>query len=74
MKNAKKKTLNQAQLKATANIFLDVTKAVILAVILGWLYPQTSGKIGYVGTIIGLTVGGTSYIFSIIILKRVKDL
>ncbi len=68
----KKNRFNQAQLKSTTNLLLEVTKAVILVIVLGVLFPKISGKIELIGIIIGVLVAITTYLLAIIILSKVR--
>lgn len=70
----RKNILNQAQIKATVTILLEVIKGVLLIMVLGLLFPQVSGKIPFIGFIIGIFCVVFLYYVVIILLKEVKDL
>lgn len=69
----RKKILNQAQIKATVTILLEVIKGVLLIMVLGRLFPNISEKISSIGLIFGLLCVAILYIIVIILLKGVRD-
>ncbi len=72
VRRAKKISLNQSQLKATANLFLEVSKALALATIIGLVLPDIGGRVGLAGAIIGGVVVFISYLIAMWLLREVK--
>lgn len=68
-----KPKLNKAQLKATAGLFLEIAKAVVLATIIGLVFPEISGKIKSTGAILGGFIALVSYLIALRLLKEVDD-
>lgn len=74
MKKNKGKALNQVQIKATADIFLEIAKAIYLGLTLSLLFPKVAGKIELTSVVLGSIVGTVIYLIGIIILKYSKDI
>ena len=66
------KKLNEIQLEKTADLSLDVGKAMLLATIIGLLIPGVGEKVGLTGSLIGFTVFITCYLFAMWLLREVK--
>jgi len=69
-----KRGFNQAQVKATAQILLELVKSVTLAILAGILFPGISGKIRDIGIFAGVILVAVSYVVAILLLREVDDL
>jgi len=66
------KKLNEVQLVKTADLTLDVGKAIFLATIIGLLIPGVGEKVGLTGSLIGFTVFTACYLIAMWLLREVK--
>lgn len=67
------KTLNQAQLHATSLYFIESSKAIILFMLVGILFPQTAIRINFLNGIIGFIIPIIFFVIGILVLKEVKN-
>ena len=64
--------LNEIQLGKTADLSLEVSKAMLIATVVGNLIPGVGERIGIIGSLIGFIIFILSYLFAMWILKEVK--
>ena len=64
--------LNEIQLDKTADVSLEVGKAMLLATVVGPLIPGVGEKVGVMGSIVGIIAFIACYFFAMWLLRGVK--